>query len=916
MPVDQGFPLDAQGYSRFARRLAQAQPEMFAAESAAIDKVFDANAMRAFLALQPAAHEAELKRALRRLRQRVMLRVLLRDLSGRAPLAEVVASMSDLAEVSLGYALGRLSRALELQHGTPMALRKRQELIVVGMGKLGGRELNVSSDIDLIFVYPEEGETVSAASGARTLSNHEYFTRLGRKLINAIADITEDGQVFRVDMRLRPNGDSGPLACSYDALENYFVAEGREWERYAWIKARVVAASSNMGAAAGALGSEPGAGAGGRDLRAELAAVARPFVFRRYLDFGAFAAMRSLHAQIRAEVARRDLAGHIKLGPGGIREIEFIAQAFQLIRGGRDPDLQARPTLEVLALLQGKGLLPETAAAELCSAYDFLRRLEHRLQYLDDAQTHDLPATGADQKSVAAAMGFADYAEFKNALDAHRENVSRHFDGVFAGPAQDQHACAPLWHEGLDDEAAHERLAALGFTDIGAACARLAAARASPRYAQLPQASRERYDALLPRVIEFASKASAPDAALARTLDLLEAISRRGSYLALLHEYPQALEKVVQLLAASGWAAAYVTRHPLLLDELLDARTLYAPPDWTAFAAELRAQLVPHAGDIERLMNLLREAHHARVFRLLAQDLAGLLSVEVLADHLSALADLMLAMTIEQCWRQLRSPHRETPRFAIIGYGKLGGKELGYASDLDIIFLFDDDDARAPELYARLAQRINTWLTSATPSGVLFETDLRLRPNGASGLMVSSMDAFRQYQENEAWVWEHQALTRARYCAGDVRVGAAFEAERVGILRRKRDEEALRREIIAMRAKMEDAHPNKSALFDLKHDRGGMIDIEFIVQHLVLAHAHRYPQLTGNLGNIALLKMAGELGLIPLETAMTVRDGYRAYRRLQHAERLNGAPYARVKHSPLVHYIEATLELWKTVFGS
>ncbi len=911
MPRDQGFPLPALRYSRYAQRLAQARPELFQAALEDIDQAFDAAAMRAHLAAQPPADEAALKCTLRRLRQQVMLRVLLRDLSGRAPLNEVVASMSDLAELSLGYALGHLGAWLEAQHGTPTANGKRQELIVVGMGKLGGRELNVSSDIDLIFVYPEEGETVSASAGARALSNHEYFTRLGRKLINALSEVTEDGQVFRVDMRLRPNGDSGPLVCSFDALENYFIAEGREWERYAWIKARVVAASG----ASSVLATSSSAAAACADHAGELGAIARPFVFRKYLDFGAFAAMRSLHAQIRAEVARRDLAGHIKLGPGGIREIEFIAQAFQLIRGGRDPELQTRPTLEVLALLEKKGLLPANAVAELRAAYDFLRRLEHRLQYLDDAQTHELPAGSEDQALVASAMGFDDYGGFMGRLDAYRENVSRHFDGVFAAPAQDVHACAPLWNGELDAEAAHERLAALGFTDTVTALARLGGARASPRYLQLSDASRERYDALLPRVIELASKASAPEAALARTLDLLEAISRRGSYLALLHEYPQALEKVVQLLAASGWAAAYVTRHPLLLDELLDARTLYAPPDWKEFAAGLRTQLARHEDDAEQLMNLLREAHHAQVFRLLAQDLAGLLTVEVLADHLSALADLMLAITLELCWAQLRARHREAPRFAIIGYGKLGGKELGYASDLDIIFLYDDADARAPELYSRLAQRMNTWLTSATPSGVLFDTDLRLRPNGASGLMVSSMDAFRQYQEKEAWVWEHQALTRARYCAGDAEVGAAFEAERIAILRRSRDPAALRREVVSMRAKILDAHPNKSELFDLKHDRGGMIDIEFIVQYLVLAHAHRYPQLTGNLGNIALLKMAGELGLIPLATAMTVRDGYREYRRLQHAERLNGAQYARVGHGPLRHYIEATLELWKAVFG-
>ncbi|MBI5911582.1 MAG: bifunctional [glutamate--ammonia ligase]-adenylyl-L-tyrosine phosphorylase/[glutamate--ammonia-ligase] adenylyltransferase [Betaproteobacteria bacterium] len=905
MPPDQGFPPGVPDCSRYAQRLAQARPELFQAALAAIDQPFDAGAMRAFLAAQPAGDEAELKRTLRRLRQQVMLRVLLRDLSGRAALAEVVVSMSDLAELSLGYALERLGVWLQAQHGTPMSNGKRQELIVVGMGKLGGRELNVSSDIDLIFVYPEEGETVCRGAGSRPLSNHEYFTRLGRKLINALADITEDGQVFRVDMRLRPNGDSGALACSFDALENYFIAEGREWERYAWIKARVVATSGNASVAAVC-----------GDHARELAAAARPFVFRKYLDFGAFAAMRSLHAQIRAEVARRDLAGHIKLGPGGIREIEFIAQAFQLIRGGRDAELQTRPTLEVLTLLQKKGLLPAQAVAELRAAYDFLRRLEHRLQYLDDAQTHELPAGREDQALIAKAMGFEDYAAFMSRLDAHREQVSRQFDGVFAGPVQAEHSCTPLWLGQLDAEAAHERLSVLGFSDTDAALARLAGARTSPRYLQLPQASLERYDALVPHVIELAAKAGAPEAALARALDLLDAISRRGAYLALLHEYPQALEKVVQLLAASGWAAAYVTRHPLLLDELLDARTLYAAPDWEEFAANLRAQLSRHEGDAERLMNVLREAHHAQVFRLLAQDLAGQLTVEVLADHLSALADLMLAITLELCWEQMRKRHREVPRFAIAAYGKLGGKELGYASDLDIIFLYDDADARAPELYSRLAQRINTWLTSATSSGVLFETDLRLRPNGASGLMVSSVDAFREYQEKHAWVWEHQALTRARYCAGDATVGAAFEAERSAILRRSRDPDALRREVVSMRQQMADAHPNRSELFDLKHDRGGMIDIEFMVQYLVLAHAQRYPRLTGNLGNIALLKMAGELGLIPLATAMSVRDGYRVYRKLQHAERLNGAQYARVEQGSLQPYIDATLELWQEVFAS
>ena len=645
-------------------------------------------------------------------------------------------------------------------------------------------------------------------------------------------------------------------------------------------------------------------------------AIARPFVFRKYLDFGAFAAMRSLHAQIRAEVARRDFAGHIKLGPGGIREIEFIAQAFQLIRGGRDAELQARPTLEVLALLERKGRLPAEAVNELTAAYLFLRALEHRLQYLDDAQTHELPASDDEQALVAAAMGFRDYAGFLKQLDAHRARVSQHFEGVFTGPEQIGHACAPLWGGGLDADEARRMLGALGFRDTEAAYARLTAARASQRYQLASDANRERYDALAPRLIELAAKSGAPEATLARGLDLVEAISRRGAYLALLHEYPQTLERVIELVAASGWAAAYLTGHPLLLDELLDARTLHAAPDWNEFAAALRDQLARHEGDTERQMDALREAHHAQVFRLLVQDLAGELSVEVLADHLSALADLILGIALEVCWRQLRNHHRDTPRFAVVAYGKLGGKELGYASDLDLIFLYDDADERAPELYARLAQRLNTWLSSRTSAGILFETDLRLRPNGASGLLVSSLGAFREYQEKDAWAWEHQALTRARHCAGDAEVGAAFEAERRAILTRARDAGNLRREVLAMRRTMLDAHPNTSDLFDLKHDRGGMIDIEFIVQFLVLVHASRYAQLTANLGNIALLKMAGELGLVPADLAMQVGDAYRGFRRLQHAERLNDARYARVERGPVEQRIAATLKLWDSVLGA
>jgi glutamate-ammonia-ligase adenylyltransferase len=857
-------------YSRYARELVAARADLAEEIERAQETGWSREAMEAFL--RYGAHEGEPHARLRQLRQRVMLRTMARDLDGAADLAEVCGTMSALAEIAIGEALAYLEP--KMAQGT-----ERPRLTVVGMGKLGGGELNVSSDIDLVFLYPGEDE----AAG-----NLDYFTRLGRQLIAALGERTEDGFVFRVDMRLRPWGDGGTLATSFDALEEYFVTQGREWERYAWIKARVVAGD-------------------GGDALAE---VVRPFVYRKYLDYGTFSAMRELHAQIREEVARRELSGQIKLGPGGIREIEFIAQAFQLIRGGRDPELQLRPTLAVLALLAQKGLLPAAASEELSEAYVFLRRVEHRLQYLDDAQTHELPDGAEDRLLLARAMGFAAWDSFLAALDSRRARVSWHFEQLFSVEEAPRHALAPLW-AGDNTE---ESLARLGFGDAAGAASRLAAVRSGARYAGLPEASRKRFDALIPRIIEEAVARGDPDATLARFLDLIETVSRRAAYLALLDEHPAVLARIAQLFDASSWAAEYLGRHPVVLDELLDARSLLSQPDWAAFTRELRGQLAARRGDEERQLDWLREAHHAQVFRLLAQDLSGLLTVEQLADHLSDLADAMLQATLELCWAQLRGRHRSAPRFAVVAYGKLGGKELGYASDLDLIFLHDDPDENAQEVYARLAQRFNRWLSGRTAAGVLFETDLRLRPQGEGGLLVSPMDAFRRYQRESAWTWEHQALTRARFCAGDAELGAAFEQERNAILRMERDPDRLREDVLSMRERLLAGHPNPTELFDLKHDRGGMIDIEFAVQYLVLGHSHRHPELTRNAGNIALLRIAAELGLIPGESAVAVGDAYRDYRRRQHWLRLNGARYARVPAEEVENPIRATLGLWAEVF--
>ncbi len=881
--------------SHYARRLIESEPALTL--DAGLDRAFSADEMRTALAAHPASDEESLWRALRLLRRRTLLRLIARDLGGLAPLAEVIQTMTALAEITIGHALGHLHQWLAARHGQPVgeASGAHQQLHVVGMGKLGGGELNVSSDIDLVFVYPEEGET----HGPQSVSNHEYFSRLGRRLIAALSEITAEGSVFRVDMRLRPYGDGSPLVASFDMLENYFVAQGRDWERYAWIKARVLTG----------------------DRGAELVELVRPFVYRRHLDYHAFASLRDLHRQIRREVERRDVAGNIKLGRGGIREIEFIVQVFQLIRGGREAALRTQPTLAVLPLLAARNLLPPSAVNELEETYVFLRNLEHRLQYLDDQQTHVLPSSESDRTLVAEAMGLSDTAALMDRLEAHRARVAGVFDGIFAATPGGEHALAHLWpettdtNEAADTEKCVQTLTELGYRHPDEIDRRLRSMRAGSRYRQMPAASQSQLDRLIPLTIEAAAAERNPDTTLERLLDLLESVSRRSAYLALLEEYPQALTRLAIIMSASPWVAQYLTQHPILLDELLDTRALYAAPDWPAAITHLHTQLADTADDTEKQMDALRHFKHAHTMRLIAQDLAELLPIETLSDHLSDLACVLLEEVLRFTWPTVRHAHRPDPRFAIVGYGKLGGKELGYAGDLDIVFLYDDEAPEAPENYARYAQRVNAWLTSATPAGVLYETDLRLRPDGAGGLLVSPLASFREYQTKHAWSWEHQALTRARFVAGDRTIGNAFEALRVEILRQRRELDALRREVLAMRQKLLDGHPNRTPLFDLKHDRGGLIDVEFVVQYLVLGHAHQHPELTGNIGNLALLTLAAHLGLVAEPRAQAAHDAYRRFRQLQHSLRLQGERYARIEPDAVANARHAVEELWADIFG-
>ncbi|MPS48776.1 bifunctional [glutamate--ammonia ligase]-adenylyl-L-tyrosine phosphorylase/[glutamate--ammonia-ligase] adenylyltransferase [Methylobacillus sp.] len=894
---DEQYLLHAVKCSPFIARLINSDAGLLTELGATLHRPWTAAEMQSWLDSHEVVDDAGLKRALRQLRRRVMLRLIVRDLNGLGGLDEVMQVVSTLAEISLQFALRHITGWLESQYGTPIGEEsgERQQFTVVGMGKLGGSELNVSSDIDLIFAFAEDGET----NGAKSISNFEFFTRLAKRLIAAIDEITEDGFVFRVDMRLRPYGSEGPLACSFAMLEEYYQNQGREWERYAWIKGRVVA------------GPDQG-----------LTELLRPFVFRKYLDFGAFASMRDLKVQIQQDVNRRDMHDNIKLGRGGIREVEFIAQVFQLIRGGRDASLQVKPTLSVLGLLEAKGLLPTHAVQELRQAYIFLRNLEHRLQYLEDTQTQDLPVSEESRRRIALGMGYDDWNAFLDVLEQHRTVVQRHFEEVFNDPADE---CAEqevprqrevaLWKRALQGEEAVEAMAQLNYREPAETLRKLLSLHDSPRYKQLPELSRQRFDALVPLAIKEAAQEANPDQALIRVADLLDSICRRASYLALLAEYPSALTLVTRIVAASPWLAQYLTQHPILLDELLDTRNLYAAPDFAAMHADLEQRMTSLTGDLERQMDEMRHFKHAAVFRFAAKDVAGELALETLSDYLSALADIILDVVIKTVWSVLRHRHREQPLFAVIGYGKLGGKELGYASDLDIIFLYDDESPEAGEVYAKLGQRVNTWLGSITSAGTLYETDMQLRPDGASGLLVSSVQAFQLYQQEKAWVWEHQALTRARFCAGNPQVGATFECIRESVLRQPRDRQSLAAEVVAMRQKMHLAHPNHGELFDLKHDRGGIVDVEFIVQYLVLAHASQYPELTRNLGNIALLDILGGLGLVNAALAHEVAQAYRDYRRRQHAIRLQGDQKARVSLDQVEREVSAVRCLWQQVFS-
>jgi glutamate-ammonia-ligase adenylyltransferase len=823
-----------------------------------------------------------------------MVRIAWRDLAGLAGLEETLGDLTDLAERLVDAALERLHGWQTRRFGEPRDAEGRpQRLVVLGMGKLGGRELNFSSDIDLIFIYPRQGQT----DGAKTISNEEFFRRLGQRLIKILAEPTAEGFVFRVDMRLRPFGDSGPLAISFAAFEDYYQTHGRDWERYAMIKARVIA--------------------GDREAGERLLEGLRPFVYRRYLDYSAFESLRGMKAMIAQEMERKGLRRNIKLGPGGIREIEFIGQAFQLIYGGRDPALRERGILRVLDHLAASGRLPEPAVASLKQAYDFLRRIENRLQAWADQQTHDLPEDELAKLRLAFAMGQPGWGAFTQELARHVEAVGQQFAQVFGGPTEtdrdaEQDALAELWRGEPGEEAALQWLTDQGFEEPALAWNRLRALKQGLSYRTMSLRGRARLDALLPLALRSAAATPQPTATLERVLNLLESVARRSVYLALLADHPQTLEHLVKLCAASGWIGAHLARYPMLLDDLLNPALLYAPLDRRQLAAELDLQLArAPADDPEERLNALRYFKQTQVLRVAAADVSGAMPLMIVSDHLTGIAETLLRKVLDLAWADLL-PKFGQPRcvvdgverdagFAIVAYGKLGGIELNYGSDLDLVFLHDSAGDRQltvgprsidnPTFFARLVQRIIHWLTTRTGAGDLYEVDTRLRPSGRAGLLVTSCEAFAEYQRHQAWTWEHQALTRTRVVAGPATLAERFQAIRRDVLQREREPATLRQEVRDMRERMRaELDASTAETFDLKQGRGGIADIEFMVQYQILANAHRHPDLLIHPDNIRQLDGLERFGVLSIADAARLRNAYRGLRRRIHRLKLQEQP--------------------------
>jgi len=869
-------------WSLFVEREGRRFPELLASSHWQHAYQADALQHKVTQAIKACDSLVSLNQTLRTLRRAEMVRIAIRDLNGLASVDETLHDLSDLADALVASTVDWHYQQMILKSGTPIGAEsgEPQTLLVLAMGKLGGQELNFSSDIDLIFVYPEKGQT---QGGVRNIPNDHFFIRLGQAVNKSLTELTHDGMVYRVDMRLRPFGQSGPLAVSFTEMENYYQIHGRAWERYALVKARIIAGDPKKGR--------------------ELFEILRPFIYRKYVDFSAIESLRELKVMINTEVKKKDKHRNIKLGPGGIREIEFIVQAFQLVHGGRDLLLQGRQLVPMLQTLGDRQYMDSHPQQGLLAAYYFLRKAENHLQEWNDQQTHDLPVDEGQQTALANSMGFENYDDFFEVLSQHLQFVQSEFDSVFAEDtiAETDNEDTRLKEACLSDQIDVEVLVNQGLAKPEALEQLLNQFFSSRAYTHASADAVSRFKAVLPGILTGLKQIEDPVVALERALKVISSVMNRSVYLVLLKENTQAIPHLLQLCSLSAWTAEMLVKYPALLDQLLDERILYEPLKLTELKAEAMKILAENALDDEAFMNQLRQWKHSQVFRVAAADITGHLPIMKVSDYLTWIAEAVLEVTTQYAWQFMQ--HRnglpggvastEDLPFLIIGYGKLGGIELGYGSDLDIVFLYDDVEPSAKSqgkkplennlYFIRMTQKIISLLTTFMPSGTLYEVDTRLRPNGASGMIVTDLAAFQAYQQNKAWVWEHQALVRTRAIVGSKKLKASFETFKQQFISQARSLTALRKEVVEMRQKMQTSlDKTNSDEFDLKQGAGGIVDIEFLVQYVVLGYAHQFNRLTFWSDNIRLLEEIKTIGILPEAEVENLEEVYRQYRATYH----------------------------------
>lgn len=866
---------------------------------------------------------------LRQFRQYAMWRIIWRDFNRLCLTEDTTLELSSLAKICIQSSLDFHSTILESKFGVPRNKSgARQPFLVLGMGKLGADELNLSSDIDLIFAFPETGETQHSQPGTarKTLSNQEFFNRLGKQIIQSLDQHTAERFVFRVDMRLRPFGESGSLVSHFDSLENYYQTQGREWERYAMVKARVVASS------------------GEKHHTQTLMAILKSFTFRRYIDFSVIDALRKLKKMIQQEVNRRSLTDDVKLGPGGIREIEFIAQAFQLIRGGRDTELQDNRLLKILPLLESCGCLPAQKANALADAYRFLRNTEHAIQGYEDKQTQKLPQSPAQQHMIASVMGFKNWEEFYEKLDQHRNLVRHEFQAVISDPedeAKDNHYdgsdWTAVWQQQLSEDESINLFETHGHEAPKASLAIILELSQFALAKGLHTSGRERLDEFMPQLLDNIAESELPTETLKRISALIKSVMRRSAYLLLLIENPKALQQLLKLTLASPWIADQLAKFPALLDELLDPGSLYHPPEKTDLEDDLRRTLLRiEPDDLEANMQALRHFRSSHALRVAACEITGALPIMKVSDYLTHIAEVILEFVTRYCWTMMVGRHgypdgieNDQPNIIIVGYGKLGGIELGHGSDLDMVFLHGAQPSGHTNgtkqldnqtFYTRLGQKIIHFLTTKMASGDLYEVDMRLRPNGESGVLVPTLDGFKKYQETSAWTWEHQALTRARIITGDNKLAQRFQDIRHAVLTQKRDGQKLRQEVTEMRVKMRshlgnDKKGEGNKNFHLKQDPGGIVDIEFMVQYAVLTWANTEPALVTYTDNIRILECLAHSNLLATQEVEQLIEAYKVFRAEGHRLTLQQQP-SLTGSSQLVSERQMVSTVWDKLMTS